>query len=248
MLSAVIDAAGGQARFQQVQSIETTIDVSGLLWGLKGYPNRGILESYVEFKSPKVIHHNLGGNLDEPNLRWIWTPDRVWVERANGTVLQSRDRPRQKMIENASLTSPWDDMDLLYFRGYALFSYVSAPFHFTWPDFTTRELENHSEGDQTWRVLEVTYPDDFPGHGKVQKYYYDDQYQLRRLDYTPDVINGGVAAHYCYDETKVDGLVFPTLRRAVRTDQGRALPDSPSLVLLNFHRIVVRNETEASKL
>ena len=67
--------------------------------------------------------------------------------------------------------------------------------------FATRELEAHVEGRNTWRVLEVTYPDDVPAHTKVQQLYFGDDFMLRRLDYLTDVL-GGVAAHYCYDPSR----------------------------------------------
>ena len=216
--------------------------MSGLLWSIKGHTGRSTLSGYVSTKSPIAVYHNLGARLDEPHLKWVWTPNRVSVERADGAVLQSRDHPREKLLENASLKAPWDDLDLLYFRGYALWNYLMAPFYFTWPGFSTREVESHKEAGQTWRVLEVTYPDGFSTHCKVQKYYYDNQYHLRRLDYVADVLNAGVAAHYCYDEEKIDGVLFPMLRRAIGIRDGQAALSAPSTVLLNFHRIVVRDE------
>src|SRR2546427_11862811 len=33
---------------------------------------------------------------------------------------------------------------------------------------------------QTWRILEVTDPDDVPAHTKVQKLYFGDDFMLRR--------------------------------------------------------------------
>ena len=50
------------------------------------------------------------------------------------------------------------------------------------------------EGGETWRVLEVIYPDGISAHTKVQKLYFDDGFMLKRLDYVTDVL-GGVAAH-----------------------------------------------------
>ena len=200
----------------------------------------------VSTKSPRAVYHSLGAQLDEPHLKWVWTPDRVSVERADGAILQSRDHHRQKLLTNASLEAPWDDLDLLYFRGYALWNYLMAPFYFTWPGFSTREVESHREAGQTLRVLEVTYPDGFPAHCKVQKYYYDNQYHLRRLDYAADVLNAGLAVHYCFDEEMIDGLLFPMLRRAIGAPGGQAALSAPSAVLLNYHRIVVRDEKRPS--
>jgi hypothetical protein len=77
----------------------------------------------------------------------------------------------------------------------------------------------------------VTYPDDVPARTKVQKLYFGDDFMLRRLDYTTDVL-GGVAAHYCYDPKTFDGLVVPTLRRVVtRTPEGPNLSGPTAFVL-----------------
>jgi hypothetical protein len=106
-------------------------------------------------------------------------------------------------------------------------------------DFATREFEAHVEGRETWRVLEVTYPDDVPAHTKVQQLYFGDDFMLRRLDYVTDVL-GGVAAHYCYDHVTIDGLVFPTLRRVVRrTPEGPLLSGRTSFIL-DYTNLVVR--------
>jgi len=116
---------------------------------------------------------------------------------------------------------------------------ATTPFLFARTGFATRELEAHVEGRETWRVLEVTYPDDVPAHTKVQKLYFDDAFMLRRLDYVTDVL-GGVAAHYCYDPVTVDGIVFPTLRRVVRrTSDGPLLSGRTSFVL-DYTNVEVR--------
>jgi hypothetical protein len=64
----------------------------------------------------------------------------------------------------------------------------------------------------------------------VQKLYFGDDFLLRRLDYTTDVV-GGVAAHYCYDLVTIDGIVFPTLRRVVGTPEGSLLSGRTSFIL-----------------
>lgn len=83
-------------------------------------------------------------------------------------------------------------------------------------------------------------------HYKTQKYYYDSNFQLRRLDYSVDVIPGSGAAHYVFDEEAVDGLMTPMLRR-VLSNRGQQ-PSGPSMVLLNPQDIVVRKETDLAKL
>ena len=92
------------------------------------------------------------------------------------------------------------------------------------------------------RVLDVTYPDNMHTHCKVQKYYFDSKYVLRRLDYTADVTGGMPVAHYLFDHRKVDGLLLPMLRRAVRDPEGIEA-GGESAVSLNFHDVKVLYES-----
>jgi hypothetical protein len=97
----------------------------------------------------------------------------------------------------------------------------------------------HVEGEETWRVLEVTYPDGIPAHTKVQKLYFDDGFMLKRLDYVTDVL-GGVAAHYCYDPVTIDGIVLPTLRRVVRRTADGPLLSGRTSFILDYTDVVIR--------
>jgi hypothetical protein len=108
----------------------------------------------------------------------------------------------------------WDDLDLLYFLGYALWNYAVAPFVFLWPEVTCREGDLWQEKDgSVWRRLHVTYPPTFPTHSRKQTYYFDNAGLLRRLDYTAEVFcDLARGAHYCEAPKEFDGLIFPTHR------------------------------------
>jgi hypothetical protein len=165
-------------------------------------------------------------------------PASAWIERRDGTTVEERFDPRAAFAGHVRET-PWDRLHLTYFLGYAVWNYLTTPFLFARMGFATRELETHVEGRETWRTLEVTYPDDVPAHTKVQQLYFDDDFMLKRLDYVTDVL-GGVAAHYCYDPVTINGLVFPTLRRVVRrTPEGPLLSGRTSFIL-DYTDLVIR--------
>jgi hypothetical protein len=209
LLSSVIAAHGGLDRWRTVRAIDVTFNFSGGLLDIKGFPG----------------HHRPSASVDAATPRTVFQ-----IERRDGTVVEERSEPRAAFAGHVRET-PWDRLHLTYFLGYAVWNYLSAPFLFARTGFMTRELEAHVESRETWRVLEVTYPDDVPAHTKVQKVYFGDDFMLRRLDYTTDVL-GGVAAHYCYDLVTIDGLVFPTLRRVVRrTPEGPLLSGRTSFIL-----------------
>jgi hypothetical protein len=226
LLQFAIEAHGGEARWATVRSIVVSFNFYGALLEIKGFPGHRRPTVSIDARNPRtVIQH-----LEEGDDRWIFTPDRVWIEKPDGWIEQERSNPRAAFAGHVRST-PWDRLHLTYFLGYATWNYLAAPFFFTRPGFSTRELENHTEGRDVWRVLQVTYPDDFPAHTKVQKLYFDEAGLLKRLDYETDVL-GGVAAHYCYDPQNFDGLIVPTLRRVVRrTPEGPILSGPTSFAL-----------------
>jgi hypothetical protein len=119
----------------------------------------------------------------------------------------------------------WDDLDLLYFLGYALWNYAVTPFVFLWSGFECREgapARDHTGA--TLRSLHVIYPPAFPTHCREQWFYFDNAGLLRRIEYSADVFGGWArAVHECDSHRTFDGLVFPTHRVVFpRSAAGRA--------------------------
>src|SRR5262249_46375625 len=166
-------------------------------------------------------------------------PDRVWIEDANGGVVEERDTPRASFAGHV-LATPWDKLQELYFVSYALWNYLATPFVFTEPGFETRELGPHEENGETWHSLLVKFPPSIPTHCAEQTLYFNAQGLLQRMDYSVDVVGdtvAGAASHYCFDHTPFGGIVIPTLRRAVsRTPKGAVL-SGPTGVLLQMSDI-----------
>jgi hypothetical protein len=235
LLERAVEAHGGVEKWDSVRSIDVLFNFSGGLLELKGFAGHLRPTVSINTSMPRSVFQRLGG---DPDDRWIFTADRVWIERRDGLVIEERSEPRAAFAGHQRST-PWDRLHLTYFIGYAIWNYLSAPFLFTRSGFTAQELEEHIENGETWRVLEVTYPDAFPAHTKVQKIYFDDDFMLKRLDYTTDVI-GGVATHYCYDPKTIDGIVIPTLRRVVRrTPEEGPLISGRTSFLLDYVDVVV---------
>ncbi len=149
----------------------------------------------------------------------IFDGDRVAIEQDGRPV-----RARADARAHARARWRWDELDLVYFLGYALWNYVLTPYYFTWPRFATRELA-------PWRGLrrlEVAYPLRFPTHAPTQVFYFDDAARLVRLDYTAEVFGAWArGAHLCSDHRDLGGLRLPTHRRVYAV--GRSL--RPWLIL-----------------
>ena len=67
----------------------------------------------------------------------------------------------------------WDQLQRLYFLGYAMWNYLAAPFIFVRDGFDIQELAPHNEDGQRWRVLQVRYPKDIPTYCDTQQFYFD---------------------------------------------------------------------------
>lgn len=237
LLDAVVDAHGGMDRWTRVKAIDVAFNFSGAVLALKGFPDHLRPRCSVDIVGCRTVFQGLGGN---PTDRWIFTADRCWTERLDGSVIEERKHPRDHFAGHDFKTTKWDDLDLTYFLGYAMWNYLSFPFLLTHPGFEHRELAEHHENGEVWRVMEVTFPDDVPAHTKVQQFYFGPDNLLRRFDYSTDVL-GGVAAHYCFDLKEFGGITMPTLRRVVsRTSEGAQVSGRTGF-LLDYTNVEVRS-------
>jgi hypothetical protein len=174
----------------------------------------------VSTREPRTVISPYPG----PGRRGIFDRGTVRIETDAGEVLDERRDPRPA-FRSFRRNIWWDDLDLLYFGGYALWGYLNAPFMFRRPGFRVEEAEPWQEDGERWRGLRVRFPDDFPAHSPEQVYYFDDQGLLRRNDYTAEVFGSWAkATHYCWDDQRFGGLVLPTRRKAMpRRRSGKAL-------------------------
>ena len=56
------------------------------------------------------------------------------VKDEQGRLIHKRDDPRRQTLE-----TPWD-LHIAYFGGYALWTYLTIPFLYTYPGIVTAEL------------------------------------------------------------------------------------------------------------
>ena len=158
----------------------------------------------------------------EPGRRGVFEDGAVRIERSDGEIVAARADARAAFggVRHALW---WDRLDMLYFAGYALWTYLSLPFLLARPEYGVRELEPWQEGGETWRRLAVTFPAGIHTHCREQVLHLDERGLIRRHDYTAEPIGSWAhAAHYCHDHRDFHGLVVPTRRRAYpRRPDGR---------------------------
>jgi hypothetical protein len=137
----------------------------------------------------------------------------VRIEADNGSLVRERLDPRAELGSHRHLLW-WDHLDLLYFGGSSLWTYLTSPFIFASPRFQVQALDPWPERGEIWRPLEVTFPAELHTHSQKQVFYFGPDGLIRRQDYTAEEFGTWArSAHYCDNYRDFDGLVMPTRRR-----------------------------------
>jgi hypothetical protein len=247
LLQSVITAHGGLERWNKINSIDLTLNFSGQSLAARGWPGKYKPNVTISTKESRSV--TVGFDPDKPYERWVYTPNRTSIERQDGTTIAALDTPRAT-FSGYTRATPWDELHLMYFFGYAMHNYLTTPFDFVNPGFQTREIGPHEENGEVWRVLEVTFPDDYTTHCKTQLFYFDEKkFMLQRIDYNPVVMGGATASHYCFDHKEISGIMIPMTRRVVLRAPpqggnglgGRTLLSGPTAFLLDYCKVILHD-------
>src|SRR6202158_107845 len=236
LLDLALKAHGGLDRWREVKSLDARVSLTGALYHLKGYPE-GVpnVTVRIDTRRPAVTISPYA----RPDHRGYFPPDRVWIEHRAGQIVDERRNPRTSFAGHVRET-PWDQLHRLYFTSYAMWNYLTTPFLLTEPSFACAEGETHQENGDTWRTLNMRFPQDVPTHnnfrpGGEQTFYFNQKGLLQRLDY----FAVGQASHYCFDHTEFDGFVVSTLRRGVSRPPSGPAVNGPTAVLIQISDIRV---------
>jgi hypothetical protein len=232
LLKIALKAHGGLERWNQVQSIKMKASVTGAIWYVKGKPD--ILKNIVVTANAKTEHVIM--DFPGQGRRSIFEPNRIVIEKSDGTLIESRDDP-EKSFEGQTRESPWDDIHVAYFSGEALWTYLTTPFLYTYEGFKTEEIASIQVGNETWRRLKITFPDNIKSHTRQQISCFGPDGLLRRHDYTVDVLGGAPGLNYASDYRDVDGIIVPTKRRVYAYEGDYQLVKQPLLVAIDMGEI-----------
>jgi hypothetical protein len=222
LLETVIEAHGGLDRWNQLDAISVHGVNGGALWGLKGQP--GVIDDVfvrASLHEERESHHPFG----TPDRRSAFTPRRVAIETTAGEVVEALDQPRASFAGH-TVETPWSALQLAYFAGTAMWTYLTQPFTFALPGFETTELDPWPEAGEEWRRLHVTWPSYLATHSTEQTLYVGADGLFRRHDYDVEIMGNSPAAHYISDYTQVAGIMVPAKHRILsRAPDGRSLPE-----------------------
>jgi hypothetical protein len=235
LLDTVIAAHGGWERWQQVTRLTADASIGGLLWQMKG--RVGVLDNVRVAADPRRQHVEYSP-FRTPGQHSVYEPERTAIETNEGSVIEARESPREAFAGHGYQT-PWDDQHLVYFSGYAMWTYLTTPFLFRLPGFQTEEIDPWDENGEEWRRLKVIFPPTVHSHSPEQVFYFDTSGLLRRHDYSVDIIGGTSSANYATEHKAFGGIIYPTKRRVfARGPDNRPLPDRIAIAI-DFHDIEV---------
>jgi hypothetical protein len=234
LIHEVIDAHGGEAMWNRFEALDAVISASGFLFKAKRRPVLDHVHMRAYAHEPRFIFFNFPR---EGFTSELIGNGEVNIKDTEGKVIAVRHNPREA-FKRMSRQFVWDDLDFIFFGGYATWNYLTAPFLFQRKGFEFEMLEPFHTAHESWLRLKVKFPQDIPTHSQTQIFYFDEHRYLRRLDYTARVVGPWAhAAHLCEDFRDFGGIRAPVKRRVYPLFIGsRPLP-WPTLVSLDIHDI-----------
>lgn len=237
LLDEVLEAYGGIERWRELDSIRVHQIVGGVLWPLKnvdGVINDSTVE--IRVQEQRAWHRPF----TRQGLRSSYSPDRVAIETDNDSAeaVDAMMSPRDSFTDH-TLETPWTMLQLAYFAGYAMWTYLTEPFSLTFHGVKTEELGPWDEDGQVWRRLGVRYPSNIGTHSAEQVLYVDTDGLLRRRDYQVDIAAASPAAHYMNDHRKFEGIIVPMQRIVHGRDDSRHPVPVPVTVSIEIDEVIV---------
>ena len=210
LLGKILDAHGGIDRWRRFTEVRASIVSGGGLFALKGLPQDSNPRRMTVWQHEQRASIRPFG---APDQRTMFTPDRIAIEKLDGTLVAERYAPRDSFAGH-QMNTPWDPLHRAYFNGEALWTYLTTPFLLTMDGVRVEETEPWNEGAEMWRVLRAYFPGSLETHCLVQDFFFGEDLLLRRHDYTVTVAGGFAAAQIASDYTEANGIRLPTKRRA----------------------------------
>jgi hypothetical protein len=200
-----LKAYGGEAVWKAATTVESTVTVGGLLFQLKGINIPPHARIAVDVQRP----HTVITPVDDSGDIGVLDGFSVMIIAPDGRILEQRGDARQH-LQNASLTTAWDRLNLLYFLGYAFWGYYTLPYQLTRTDIEWTELRDG--------LLQADYGTNLPVHSRIQRFWFDTKTGLlRRNDYTPVAATPTARVANVVFEHGVSAGIPYTSKRRVKT-------------------------------
>jgi hypothetical protein len=234
LLKLALEAHGGLDRWNKVKAIKVAASITGAIWYVKGKGD--FLKDVV--LTAETRNERLTVEFPGQNMRANFEPERIVIETVDGALIEARNNP-EKSFKGQKRETPWDDVQVVYFVGEALWTYLNTPFLYTHEGFVTEEIAAIQVEGETWRRLKVIFPDHVKSHTREQISCFGPDGLLRRHDYTVDILGGATGLNYASAYRDVDGIIVPTKRRVYAYEGDYQLVKEPLLVAIDMAEITL---------
>lgn len=230
-LSKIFDHHGGLENWHKIKKIECNIEFGGLAFLMKmnmtGKVSRKVI---VHTRAPIVEFEDFPKN----GFRGIFNSSEAVIENFKGEIMQNLKDPRTRVSKSLF----WSDLHLLYFAGYALWNYLNSPFIISYEGAHVLSCRTWKEMGQIWQKVQIKFKDQIPTHSPIQEFYFDEDLEMKRVDYNPVVFaRWAKAAHYCQSHKIIEGFSFPTYRYVVPRKENGSARKGPKLVWIKIKDI-----------
>ena len=209
LVDLVLNAHGGRKRWDLLNTVTIQVSIQGITWPRKGYPDS---LNDIKFKANLHAPFDTWSPMFAPDQKAAFNGTDVAILKNSGEVVEEMENARDSFAGHELLT-PWSRLQLVYFVGYATWNYMNTPFMFAKPGFHFLEMDAWEENGETWRRLQVIFPDYLPTHSTRQVFYFSEDGLLKRHDYWPEVLGNNSAVHYYSDYKQFNGIKAPTTHR-----------------------------------
>ncbi|TFF35494.1 hypothetical protein [Mucilaginibacter psychrotolerans] len=209
LVDLVINAHGGIYRWNQLNTVKVHVSIKGITWPRKGHPDS--LDDIV-FTANLHAPYDSWTPIFEDGQKTYFNGLDVALLNVSGEVVEESKNAR-KTFDGHELLTPWSRMQLVYFVSYATWNYMTTPFLLAQPGVHVLEMDPWEENGETWRRLQVIFPDYIPTHSTRQVFYFSQEGLLKRHDYWPEVLGNNSAVHYYSGYKEFNGIKAPTVHR-----------------------------------
>jgi hypothetical protein len=230
LLEFAIDAHGGMDRWNQLNSVQGEFSIGGAIWGFKGVPGVfGDITVALDLHTERVTIDPVA----DPDTHTVFAEGRLELVSTSGDIVETVDDPKEAMARLA-YDAPWNALDAAYFASEAWWTYLTAPFLFTYPGFRVDEVAPFTEDGLDYRTLKVRFPDNIDSHTAEQFFHFDDAGLLFRHTYTVDILDGATGANYPSNYENIDGIAVPMVRRIYGYEENLQKTPEPVLVAIDI--------------
>jgi hypothetical protein len=209
LLARILDTHGSMDRWNGFKKVEATTVTGGGF-----FPLKGVLQDSSPRRMSVSLHEERSSVFPygAPDQRTMFTPERIAIERLDGTLVAERHAPKDSFAGH-QMSTPWDALHRAYFNGEAMWTYFTTPFLLAMNGVRVVETEPWREGPETWRVLRAYFPGSIETHSLVQDFFFGEDLLLRRHDYSVNIAGGFAAAQLTSNYVVANGIHLPTMRR-----------------------------------